>query len=740
MAKILSGGYAYENNFLPNKQESMPTPLAPAEPEQAPESWGEWGARNIAKAPAKWWEMARSGLGAGNIVNALSENIPAELRNTPIPMPGTIGMQPGGGLGALRRGLLPTTEEAGQELAAFGVPSYYRESRQGDVVPEFVLGELPFWLAGGAFKSVSRLLGAAGQSAAMGLGSAGLGAAGEELGETLNLPEPLKKTLGIAGGIIGGIGGQRVLSHALNRPSKILPGQVYKKEEGLFEAEKAGKLEAAEAERMAKSKSLEKEYAQGLRETEAETTAKIKSAESEKISAIKNAIKERKTQIRGIEKEFDPQVARLEKERRKAELALPKDRAAFDKQKKGFINEIKEEASDYSKTMNKLNAERNKNYKEAKKYEAGQKGSTDILRTKLKEIEKNIKGVNKEDEAEIFRAIDQVREEGKNMTLEDAKTMHKNFNAQIYKYKASPTFKDYMRRINHEVGEFVRENGGEEHYKYWVPAEEASAQYSKMKNNQEDFIANKNQEIKEIKNQTYSLEKEGLLKQESRVAKENLARTQKEYKGALKTTEKEHEAALKATTIEHKAAIKKTEAEHATNIKAKTAAYKDALKSTDADVNAIIKAIGKESFEDVLKSRDKTSKLTTLLADSLGVEGANRVTQWGAAGALAALGGFFGHLAGHGFIGATAGLLAKTGHTIFNEIKIARSVMKKHPELYKEYADIIKQFETLPKATILKNLDLMGYKIEQAQKEEKNEKPQEGKRIGGSRIISGGMI
>jgi len=98
MAKILSGGYAYENNFLPNKQESMPTPLAPAAPEQAPESWGEWGARNIAKAPAKWWEMARSGLGAGNIVNALSENIPAELRNTPIPMPGTIGMQPGGGL------------------------------------------------------------------------------------------------------------------------------------------------------------------------------------------------------------------------------------------------------------------------------------------------------------------------------------------------------------------------------------------------------------------------------------------------------------------------------------------------------------------------------------------------------------------------------------------------------------------------------------------------------------------
>jgi hypothetical protein len=66
--------------------------------------------------------------------------------------------------------------------------------------------------------------------------------------------------------------------------------------------------------------------------------------------------------------------------------------------------------------------------------------------------------------------------------------------------------------------------------------------------------------------------------------------------------------------------------------------------------------------------------------------------------------------------------------------------MKKHPELYKEYADIIKQFETLQKATILKNLDLMGYKIEQAQKEEKNEKPQEGKRIGGSRIISGGMI
>jgi hypothetical protein len=663
MAKILSGGYAYENNFLPNKQESMPTPLAPAEPEQAPESWGEWGVRNIAKTPAKWYEMVRSGLGAGNIINTLAENIPAEIRNTPIPMPGSIGMQPGGGLGGLRRLLLPTTEEAGQELAAAHVPAYLRESRPGDIVPEFLLGELPFWVAGGAFKSVPRLLGAAGQSAAMGIGSAGLGAAGEELGEALNLPEPLKKTLGIAGGILGGIGGQRVLSHALNRPSKILPGQVFKKEEGLFEAEKVARLKSAE------------------------------NTLQEKLSKAAT--------------EYEPEIVAAQKQVRKAELAIPKDKVAFEKTKTKQINEVKKEVSNYTQKKAVLKEKINKGYSAARKLEKGQTGDTAELRARVNKIKDNLVGVNAEDEADILRAVTQVMEEGKAMTLGRAKTMHQNFNAQIFaprgaqgqlKYmpKESSTFQRYMRDINQEVGNFIKKIGGEEHYKQWVPAEAANVKLSHMGRDEKAFLKSKTDEIKDIKQQQYSPERQMVLQQEKGIAAENLKTARKNYTDALNTTNQEHKA--------------------------------------------LVDAIGKETYEDLLKSREKSNKLTALLADSLGAEGANRVTQWGAAGALAALGGLFGHLAGHGFIGATAGLLAKTGHTIFNEIKIARSVMKKHPELYKEYADIIKQFETLPKATILKNLDLMGYKIEQAQKEEKSEKPQEGKRIGGSRIISGGMI
>jgi len=636
MVKILSGGYAFEGNFLPNKQEVAPTqavktPVA----EEAPETWGEWGVRNIAKAPFKWYEIARSGLGAGNIINTLAENIPAEIRNTPIPMPGSIGMQSGGGLGGLRRLLLPTTEEAGQELAAAHVPAYLRESRPGDVVPEFVLGELPFWLAGGAFKSVPRLLGAAGQSAAMLAGSAGLGAAGEELGEALNLPEPLKKTLGTIGGVVGGIAGQRAISHALNRPSKILPGQVYKKEEALFEAEKANRLKAAE------------------------------NALQEKLSKTTD--------------EYAPEIAAAKKEVRKAELAIPKDKVAFEKTKTKQINEVKKEVSNYTKKKSALQEKINKGYSEARKLEQGQTGDTAELRARVNEIKDNLVGVNAEDEADILRAVTQVMEEGKTMSLKRAKTMHKNFNAQIFAPrgaspftpKESATFQRYMRDINQEVGNFIKKVGGEEHYNQWVPAEAANVKLSHLKRDENAFLKSKNEEVKEIKQQQYSPERQMVLQQEKAVAGEKLKSAEKNYANALNTTNQEHKA--------------------------------------------IIDAIGKETYEDVLKSRDKSNKLTALLADSLGAEGANRVTKWGAAGALAALGGLFGHMAGHGFIGATAGLLAKTGHSIFNEIKIARNVMKKHPEIYKDYADIVKQFETLPKATILKNLDLMGYKIEQAQ-------------------------
>jgi len=82
MAKILSGGYAYEDKFLPNKQ----TEIIPAETEKVattsemptqeeqPESWGAYGLRNVTKIPALAYETARSGLGIGDLAKKIVQS------------------------------------------------------------------------------------------------------------------------------------------------------------------------------------------------------------------------------------------------------------------------------------------------------------------------------------------------------------------------------------------------------------------------------------------------------------------------------------------------------------------------------------------------------------------------------------------------------------------------------------------------------------------------------------------
>jgi hypothetical protein len=210
MAKILAGGFNFKR---PTTNE--PGNISPQQiEEQAPESWGEYGLRNIAKMPALGYETIRSGLGIGNLLEPLSRLIPDV--NVSLP-----GMPVGGStFQEARRGLLPTTAEAGKELSF--LPKYMTESKPGDWPAEFALTELPFLAAGGAFKSLPKL----GSGLAQSISMLGAGQAGQLGGELVGEALGSEQLGGQIGGLLGGIAGQKALSYGVNRPSRYLPEKV----------------------------------------------------------------------------------------------------------------------------------------------------------------------------------------------------------------------------------------------------------------------------------------------------------------------------------------------------------------------------------------------------------------------------------------------------------------------------------------------------------------------------------
>lgn len=184
MAKILSGGYSFEGAPINSQKQNIPT----AKQVEAPESLLQFGARNIAQFPASIYETARSGFGIGNLLNMLSEranrsgegyrqsaveNISSmlganpEIINEQLASPHLFNMA--------RRGILPTTQEANQELATF-LPKYMTEHRPEDYWTQFALTQAPLLAAGGAFKSLPALAKGIGETLGV-LGGSELGSA-----------------------------------------------------------------------------------------------------------------------------------------------------------------------------------------------------------------------------------------------------------------------------------------------------------------------------------------------------------------------------------------------------------------------------------------------------------------------------------------------------------------------------------------------------------------------------------
>lgn len=224
--KVVSGEWSKEPARHVKTQEQLPA-LQTEQPRafdtnEGQESLGNYLLRNLSKVPALGYELARSGLGVGNI---------AELAARKAHAPQSIQT-------ALSY-LLPTMGGAREEISKV-LPSYMTESRPGDFPAEFALTEVPI-IAAQIASGVGIPAALARSGAVLGGGYLGREMGGE-VGEALGDREIGEMIGGLGGGIAGGALTQT------RRPSKEISPKIQALEESAFEEGKLGRLADIEKE------------------------------------------------------------------------------------------------------------------------------------------------------------------------------------------------------------------------------------------------------------------------------------------------------------------------------------------------------------------------------------------------------------------------------------------------------------------------------------------------------------
>ena len=175
------------------------------------ESWPSYIGRNIAKVPTLAYEMGRSGLGLGNLLDMV---LPGQQGTTPISQDPNqalydyLANYKSGATTGLRTAL-PSTQQANKEISAI-LPEYMTQHKQEDWPAEYALTELPLIALTGGFKSLP----AFGRSALQSLGILGGSQLGEEvggtIGEQIGFPNLGRIGGAVAGGHLGGMAARAI--------------------------------------------------------------------------------------------------------------------------------------------------------------------------------------------------------------------------------------------------------------------------------------------------------------------------------------------------------------------------------------------------------------------------------------------------------------------------------------------------------------------------------------------------
>lgn len=325
----------------------------------------------------------------------------------------------------------------------------------------------------------------------------------------------------------------------------------------------------------------------------------------------------------------------------------------FEQTKLGQIDTSKKEIASYKNKIKNIEAARKPLYEEAARLQGNSKGSAKKIRNVINEVGQELtKGISSSDASAIthnLNSIDNAIQNG-NLSVKDATTIQKNLNDQIYNRGVSNSFKRQMNKVVRSLNDHIKEYGSKEHSEVWEKAEGLHRQLKELQKGEKDFIKNKQQDIRDIKQEKYHL-------------------SPQEYNDAVRT-------------------------------------------------------IGKETYEDVLKSKDSQNSIIDA------IESIKPSASKYGLGGLGAILGYFGFGKKGALLLGTAGKLASTAA---KEIRVARKAMKKHPELLREYANLIRDASKMDKNKLLNQVNNLGSQIE------KEDIKQEDVSSSRGRILKGGL-
>lgn len=394
-------------------------------------------------------------------------------------------------------------------------------------------------------------------------------------------------------------------------------------------------------------------------------------------------------------KEFEkikvPELADMEQWYRITEESLPQEKAAFQKQKSENLKKAQEQQAEglkniqgkiksYDTTLKNLKESRTELYDKAAALENNARVDVKPAHQDLVRIYDEVaKGVDPTDAKSIRAIVKDLeksfkRGEGE-MPLKELKVYQKNINDQRYNKGTSANFRKYTSQIVNTLNDLIKKAGSEEHNKAWELAEKSHQQYKKLLNNRKEYMADAKQElqniktsgtqeIQNIKSSSFSPEREMFLKRELRDAKQQFDSAKKNYEAATK-------------------------------------------------------AIGKETYDDLLKSREAQEKVVTKFDKIVDLADRN-----GAAGLASAMGYYFGL---GGPASALIGFGTKLAQKLGTEYKAFKDIAKNHPEIYADYAKIIKDTyratnKDIP--TLVTGINRIGKQLEEYRQSEKRPKTQ----------------
>lgn len=338
---------------------------------------------------------------------------------------------------------------------------------------------------------------------------------------------------------------------------------------------------------------------------------------------------------------------------------------------KNMLDNVHNSVIKYDENIAKTEAAQAPLYTLARELEGGAAGTPAIIQEAITEANLSLsQAVTQGDVSlvnQLFKGLEADVNSG-NLSINGSKRYAKRLNDQIYNHNNSNTVKEILRPVRDALNEYTAEVGSQEHADVYGPAREATVTYKDLKKKRKDFRTVQQKEFMKLKAERAELKRQKSLE---------INRKKRDQKIELDKLKKNQTQEIETLKYERSKELERLKEQRAQSVFDQ-----------------------KQHIENVNKLSKKAEPLA-------------------AAGFGAVLGKMFGWTK----LGSVLGLGSKAFESLQNNAAIIKLALERHPEIVAKYEQLNKNFNYLSEARALTTLNAIGYQLEDAIEEVKNEPP-----------------